>query len=80
MIVAALLLGHLAGVQLTEGVLEIGEGALCLPDLCIVLPQDIGICGGLAEELGCFEDLALCLDALVDILYLLVQLVRLDGV
>lgn len=76
MIVAALL-GHLAGMELTESVLEIGEGAFGLTDLDIVLAEDIGVAGGLADELGGLEELALGLDALVDILDLLVQLVRL---
>ena len=75
------LLHHLAGVQLAESVLEIGEGAFCLADLGVVSAEDIGVAGGLTEVLGGLEELALGLDALVDILDLLVQLVRLgrDG-
>ena len=74
------LLHHLAGVQLAESVLEIGEGAFCLADLGVVSAEDIGVASRLAEELGGLEELALGLDALVDILDLLVQLVRLGDV
>ena len=77
MIVTPLLLGHLACVQLAESVLEIGEGAFGLADLDIVPAEDIGVAGGLADELGGLEELALGLDALVDVLDLLVQFVRL---
>ena len=76
MIVTALL-SHLARVQLAEGVLEIGERSLGLTDLGIVPTQYIGVGGRLANELGGFEELALRLDALVNVLDLLVQLVRL---
>lgn len=75
MIVA--LLHHLARVQLAEGVLKVGERTLRLADLGVVLAQDIGVASSLANELGCLEKLALGLDALVDVLDLLVQLVRL---
>lgn len=64
-------------MQLAEGVLEVGERTLRLADLGVVLAQDIGVTGSLANELGCLEELALGLDALVDVLDLLVQLVRL---
>ena len=76
MIVTALL-SHLARVQLAEGVLEIGERTLCLANLGVVLAEDIGVARRLADELGGLEELALGLDAFVDVLDLLVQLVRL---
>lgn len=79
MIVTPLLLGHLACVQLAESVFKIGEGALRLTDLSVVPAKDIGVAGGLANESGGLKNLALGFDALVDILYLLVQLVRLRG-
>ena len=79
MIVTALL-SHLARVQLAEGILEIGERTLGLANLSIVLAQNLRVTGRLADELGGFEELALRLDALVHILDLLVQLVRLKRV
>ena len=75
--ISALRLHHFARLQLAQGVLEIGEGAFRLTDLSIVLAEDIRVIGGLAHEAGGLEDLALGLNALVDILDLLVQLVRL---
>ena len=39
-------------MQLAEGVLEVGEGALRLTDLGVVLAEDIGVVGGLTDELG----------------------------
>lgn len=73
-------LHELARLELAEGVLEVGEGTFSLPDGSVVAPQDVGVGGGLAEELGSLEDLALGLDALVHILDLLVELMRLCGV
>ena len=51
MIVTALL-SHLARVQLAEGVLEIGERPFRFTDLGVVLAEDIGVVGGLTDELG----------------------------
>lgn len=73
------LLGHFARVELPEGVLEVGEGSFGLTDLGIVPTKDIGVGRRLTNELGGLEKLALRLDALVDILDLLVQLARLRG-
>jgi len=68
---------HLLVLEFTQGVLEIRELPLGLSDLRFIAPEDIGICGGLTEELGGLQDLALGLDALVDILDLLVDVRRL---
>lgn len=75
--ISALRLHHFTGLQFTQGVLEIGERTLRVPDSGIVASEYIRVVGGLTNELGCLEDLALCLDTFVDILDLLVQLVRL---
>jgi len=69
---------HLLVLEFTEGVLEIRELSFGLSDLCFIAPKDIGIRGGLAEELGGLQDLAFGLDALVDILDLLVDVRRLS--
>lgn len=68
---------HFTSLKLTEGVLEIGDGPFRISYRSLVAPQDLRIVGCLAEKLGGLEDLALCLYPLVDILYLLVELMRL---
>ncbi len=64
-------------LQLCEGVLEIGDGPLCLSYCSIVSSENLRVLCGHAQELGRLEHLALCLNALVDILDLLVELMRL---
>lgn len=78
--ISALRLHHFTRLQLAEGILEIGERTLRLPDSGVIPPEDFGVAGGLAEELGGLEDLAFGLDTLVDVLDLLVQFVRLGAV
>ena len=75
--IVSLGLHHFSGLQLTECVFEIGDGAFSVPDRRIVLPQHFCIIRGLSQELRGLEDFALCLDPFVDILYLLVELMRL---
>lgn len=70
-------LHHFARLELAEGVLKVREGTFRLSDSGIVSPQDVWVCGCLTEELGSLKHLALCLYALVNILDLLVQLMRL---
>ena len=64
-------------MELTKGILEVGKGALRLFDVSIVAAEDFLVCRSMAEVLACLEHLALCLDAPVDVLDLLVQLVSL---
>ena len=54
------------------------KGPLRLANGGIVAPQDVRVGGGLAEELGRLEDLALGLYPLVIVLNLLVEPVRLQ--
>ena len=68
---------HFTRLQLAQKALEIGDGPFCFTDGCIVLSEHVGVGGRLAEDARRLEDLALGLYPLVDILYLLVQLVRL---
>ena len=69
---------HLLVLEFTEGVLKIRELSLGLPDLRFIAPKNIGICCSLTEELGGLQDLAFGLDALVDVLDLLVDVRRLS--
>ena len=68
---------HFPCLQLAEGLLEIGDGPLSLSNCSIVAPEDLWVVCGLAQQLRRLEDLALCLNALVDVLDLLVELIRL---
>ena len=69
---------HLLVLEFTEGVLKIRELSLSFSDLCFIAPKDIGIGGGLAKKVGGFQNLAFGLDALVDVLDLLVDVRRLS--
>jgi len=69
---------HLLVLEFPESVLKIRELSLGLSDLRFIAPENIGVCGSLTEELGGLQDLALGLDALVDVLDLLVDVRRLS--
>jgi len=70
-------LGLLASLKFAKSIFKVGKRTFCLPDLGIIAPQDIWIGSRLAEQPRSIQDLALGLDALVDILYFLVEFVGL---
>jgi len=61
-------------LELAQGILKVRQRAFRFLDLCIVTPENVWVVGGLAQELGGLEDLALCLDVLPGLGNLLVQL------
>ena len=67
----------IVNVQLHQRGLEVGQRALGLANLGLIAAEDLLVGRRLAEVLGGLEDLALGLDALVDLLNLLIQLARL---
>ena len=66
-------------LQLVEGILEVLKRPPRLPDLCLCALSDLWVRGGLEETLRGLEDEHLCLNAPVDLLYLLVLLLILQG-
>lgn len=64
-------------LQFFESQLEIRQRPFCFLDFKLISAENLWVGSSLAEEFRGFEDLAFCLNALVDLLDLRVQLLRL---